>query len=123
MEERAWETWGENDLEDEFQWDDLGEPDYENIPADVAEEEFVRMLVGLKLTNVLSARQVCTLAFWHLERVRRVRLRRWRCGPMLRLASFRKSLTVSSGQSRLMCLHTVWAQFRGRGQVQGGHSK
>ena len=65
MEERAWETWGEDEDEDDLRkWDELEELDYENLPAGVAEEEFVRMLVDLKWTGVLSARQVCTLAFW-----------------------------------------------------------
>ena len=65
--ERAWETWGkaawEQDL-DPVGWCDLEEPDYDDIPPAVAEDEFVRELVELKLTNVLSAKQACVLAFW-----------------------------------------------------------
>ena len=45
-------------------WDDLEEVDYDAVPKAVAEEEFVRQLVELKLTNILSAKQVCSIAFW-----------------------------------------------------------
>lgn len=44
--------------------DSDAEIDYENVTSDVAAEELGGMLLELKLTNALSARQCCVLAFW-----------------------------------------------------------
>ena len=61
---RLWETSGDVAWEQEVKWADLDESNYDDVPTGEAEEEFVRQLVELKLTNVLSAKQVCTLALW-----------------------------------------------------------
>ena len=47
-----WETWGDVAWEQEVKWADLDEPNYDDVPTGEAEEEFVRQLVELKLTNV-----------------------------------------------------------------------
>ena len=44
--------------------DSDAEIDCENVTSDVAAEELDGMLLELKLTNALSARQCCVLAFW-----------------------------------------------------------
>eukprot|EP00969_Alexandrium_andersonii_P149508 6611105-Alexandrium_andersonii.AAC.1 len=68
---RSWEGWATPSAEPgpgtRPSWADCdGEEqlDFGNVPADIAGEELYALLVELKVTNVLSARQTCVLAFW-----------------------------------------------------------
>lgn len=58
----SWEGWtpGPSDLP---AWG-KDELDYSAVPPEAAGMELFEMLVRLKITSVLSARQRCILAFW-----------------------------------------------------------
>lgn len=70
---RSWEGWGDAaplapDDPVAGGWGEASfgahEIDYDNISSDVAESEFYSLLVELKLTGVLTAKQCCIIAFW-----------------------------------------------------------
>ena len=67
---RSWEGWAprsEPSSSARTSWaecEDDDALDYANVPADVAGEELYSLLLQLKLTGALSARQTCVLAFW-----------------------------------------------------------
>ncbi len=58
-------SWEERDV-----WEEQSPPesdaefDYESVTPEEAGEELASMLIGLKHSGVLSAKQVCLLSFW-----------------------------------------------------------
>ena len=64
---RSWETIGAASWEWHLLrpgFEDDYEPDYDNLTAEEAGVEFADMLIHLKRTNALSAKQACVLAWW-----------------------------------------------------------
>ena len=60
-------SWGNWEAEPPLSWgnpDDEASFDYDNVPAEVAGEELMSLLASLKLGGILSAKQVCIIAFW-----------------------------------------------------------
>ena len=56
----------ESDGENKWLDEDMDTPvtDFRNVPLDIAQEELVTFLLMLQVSNTLSAKQVCVLAFW-----------------------------------------------------------
>eukprot|EP00969_Alexandrium_andersonii_P363555 15462198-Alexandrium_andersonii.AAC.1 len=61
---QSWQSWG---AQPGPQWGDLEDDaavNYNEVPADVAGEELFALLVRLKLSGTLSAKQACLIGFW-----------------------------------------------------------
>ena len=65
----SWEGWrssweNADDLHDPSFFAEPAEIDYKNPGADLAADELLSCLVSLKENGILSAKHVCTLAYW-----------------------------------------------------------
>lgn len=61
---RSWEGWSERTAPADVGPIGADSADYTSVSPDEAGEQLSEMLMQLKITNVLSARQACILAFW-----------------------------------------------------------
>ena len=52
--------WGSDD-------EDTAEPSFDNVSKEEAEDQLALLLVFLKRSGILSAKQVCIIAFWSQE--------------------------------------------------------